>query len=87
MTVRQKEKYQGSSIISSFPFEGLLTMYLADRHHKTLCWLSTINFEANHINACRLQQPGTGLWLVEGRQFLEWVEQDRSTFWLNALRE
>jgi hypothetical protein len=61
-------------------------MASADRYHKTLCWLSMIDFEANHFNACRLQQSGTGLWLVEGKKFSEWAEEDRSVFWLYAIR-
>jgi len=62
-------------------------MAAADRYHKTLCWLSTLDYEANHFNACRLQQPGTGAWLVEGEQFSAWVEEEHSTFWLYAIRE
>ncbi|KFX93548.1 hypothetical protein O988_06755 [Pseudogymnoascus sp. VKM F-3808] len=57
----------------------------ADRYHKTLHWLSTVDFEVNHVNACRLQQPGTGLWLIEGKDFSEWARKDNSTFWLHAI--
>ncbi|KFZ16169.1 hypothetical protein V502_05226 [Pseudogymnoascus sp. VKM F-4520 (FW-2644)] len=57
----------------------------ADRYYNTLRWLSTVDFEANHSNACKLQQPGTGLWLIEGKDFSEWAEKDNSTFWLHAI--
>ncbi|KFZ00823.1 hypothetical protein V501_10436 [Pseudogymnoascus sp. VKM F-4519 (FW-2642)] len=57
----------------------------ADQYYETLRWLSTVDFEANHSNACKLQQPGTGLWLIEGEDFLEWAKKDHSTFWLHAI--
>ncbi|OBT63806.1 hypothetical protein VE03_06936 [Pseudogymnoascus sp. 23342-1-I1] len=57
----------------------------ADRYYKTLCWLSAVDFEATHFNACKLQQQGTGLWFIEGRDFSGWAEKDNSTFWLHAI--
>ncbi|OBT73411.1 hypothetical protein VF21_08109 [Pseudogymnoascus sp. 05NY08] len=57
----------------------------ADQYYETLHWLSTVAFEANHSNACKLQQPGTGIWLIEGKDFSEWAKKDHSTFWLHAI--
>ncbi|KFY25596.1 hypothetical protein V493_04574 [Pseudogymnoascus sp. VKM F-4281 (FW-2241)] len=57
----------------------------ADRYNKTLRWLSIVDVEANHLNACKLQQPGTGFWLIEGEKFSEWAEEENSTFWLHAI--
>ncbi|KFY61391.1 hypothetical protein V496_05032 [Pseudogymnoascus sp. VKM F-4515 (FW-2607)] len=69
MTISQKEKHEAS----------------ADRYYKTLCWLSAVDFEATHFNACKLQQHGTGLWLINGRDFPEWAGKDNSIFWLHAI--
>lgn len=74
-------------LISFLLVFAMLTTALADQYYKTLRWLSTIDFEANHVNACRLQQSGTGLWLIEGEYFSEWAEKDNSTFWLHAIRK
>ena len=53
--------------------KGLLMLALSSDHmyalNCSLRWLSTVDFEANHSNACKLQQPGTGLWLIEGKGF------------------
>ncbi|OBT83090.1 hypothetical protein VE02_08603 [Pseudogymnoascus sp. 03VT05] len=57
----------------------------AHLYYETLRWLSTVDFEANHSNACRLQQRGTGLWLIDGEDFSEWAKKDHSTFWLHAI--
>ncbi|OBT57875.1 hypothetical protein VE04_02094 [Pseudogymnoascus sp. 24MN13] len=57
----------------------------SDQYYEIRRWLSTVDFEANHSNACKLQQPGTGLWLIEGKDFSEWARKDHSTFWLHAI--
>nr|POF00992.1 serine/threonine-protein kinase tnni3k [Quercus suber] len=59
----------------------------SDRHSKVLRWLSPVNYEANHENACALQELGAGRWLLDSARFREWKDFSHDILWLHAIHE
>lgn len=52
---------------------------------KVLSWLCLVNPEANYLTACQQNQPGTGSWLLESKDFSDWERGRYKCLWLNAL--
>lgn len=43
--------------------------------------------DEKHAKACMLQAPGTGNWLFEQPEFIQWSESDSKLLWLNGIRK
>ncbi|KAL9045733.1 MAG: hypothetical protein Q9214_001273 [Letrouitia sp. 1 TL-2023] len=52
---------------------------------KILSWLCLVNPEANYLTARQQNQPGTGSWLLESKDFSDWESGRHKCLWLNAL--
>ena len=52
---------------------------------KIFNWLAHSDPEANYRSACQRQQPGTGHWLLESKDFREWEAGQNPRLWLNAM--
>lgn len=52
---------------------------------EVLGWLAPINPELNYMAARQKVQAGTGQWLWETKEFLEWETGDTKGIWLNAM--
>ena len=50
-----------------------------------LNWLAAVSPEANYLAACQRSQPGTGNWLLESTDFLNWESGQNRCLWLNAM--
>ncbi|RJE17605.1 Ankyrin repeat protein [Aspergillus sclerotialis] len=48
------------------------------------CWLTAPDVSLNHNAMCAKCHRSTGLWFVNGRQFLTWLEERNSFLWLNS---
>ena len=48
-------------------------------------WLAVADPHINHGSACQRRLPGTGLWLLEDLDFIEWEIGHNNYLWLNAL--
>ena len=48
-------------------------------------WLTVVNPETNYLAACQRSQPGTGNWLLESTDFLDWESGRDNCLWLNAM--
>ncbi|KAJ5704127.1 hypothetical protein N7493_011265 [Penicillium malachiteum] len=47
-------------------------------------WLMAPDASPNHNAACVKSHPRTGLWFVNGYQFLNWLKEPNSFLWLNG---
>ncbi|KAH9216159.1 hypothetical protein DL95DRAFT_297615, partial [Leptodontidium sp. 2 PMI_412] len=47
--------------------------------------LGTISARKWQDSNIRLRQPGTGIWFTEGKEFTEWLSQERSKLWINGI--
>ncbi|ETS80402.1 hypothetical protein PFICI_07931 [Pestalotiopsis fici W106-1] len=47
-------------------------------------WLNAPDATTNFNEACAKRQPQTGLWLVKGQRFTDWVTSHRSFLWLRG---
>jgi hypothetical protein len=56
-----------------------------ERLGEFLKWLSAPDPATNHYKACKKRQAGTGLWLLESREFAEWKENAASRLWLHGI--
>ena len=52
---------------------------------KIFSWLAHSDPEVNYRSACQRQQPGTGHWLLESKDFREWEAGQNPRLWLNAM--
>ena len=52
---------------------------------KIFNWLAHSDPEVNYRSACQRQQPGTGNWLLESKDFREWETGQESRLWLHAM--
>ena len=52
---------------------------------KILNWLTHSDPEVNYRSACQLRQPGTGHWLLESKDFMEWEAGQNPRLWLHAM--
>ena len=52
---------------------------------KIFNWLAHSDPEVNYRSACQRQQPGTGNWLLESKDFREWETGQDSRLWLHAM--
>ena len=48
-------------------------------------WLAIADPHTNHRAACQRRLPGTGHWLLEDEDFMEWEARNNTYLWLNAL--
>ena len=48
-------------------------------------WLAVADPHINHRSACQRRLPGTGHWLLEDLDFMEWELGQNNYLWLNAL--
>lgn len=48
-------------------------------------WLNVVNPEANYLAACHKNQSGTGQWLLESKDFLDWERGLNKCLWLNGM--
>ena len=48
-------------------------------------WLTAVNPETNYLAACQRNQPGTGNWLLDSPEFLDWESGRDNCLWLNAM--
>ncbi|KAI5841639.1 hypothetical protein BZA05DRAFT_380351 [Tricharina praecox] len=53
-------------------------------YRDAVAWLSAVDPRENHDAAKKLQQKGTGKWLIESASFFEWKSADRSFMWLSG---
>ena len=52
---------------------------------KTIAWLTMADPEYNYRAACQLQQPGTGSWLFESSEYIDWETGPNPHLWLSAM--
>ncbi|KAL9004631.1 MAG: hypothetical protein Q9188_002557 [Gyalolechia gomerana] len=49
-----------------------------------LNWLSAPDATVDHNTACAKRHPGTGVWLIKGSKFLQWLTEENSIIWLSG---
>jgi hypothetical protein len=45
-------------------------------------WLAPPEISSSHLSACNQQEEGTGRWLLEGEQFVQWKTSSQQCLWL-----
>ncbi|CUS14574.1 unnamed protein product, partial [Tuber aestivum] len=50
-------------------------------------WLNVVDPTSDYSSARELREPGTGSWLLEGREYMNWKEGQRGLLWLHGIRE
>jgi hypothetical protein len=56
---------------------------LLQKIHK---WLAAPDPSSNQNDACKLRQPITGTWFVNGEEFKQWKNTLNSFIWLHGIR-
>jgi hypothetical protein len=63
-------------------------MVTAEERVNILKWLSQVEYEKHHVNACIGRVAGTGEWLLNKRDFIQWQKSSASTIlWLRGIRK
>jgi ankyrin repeat protein len=55
------------------------------QHEKVRQWLVPPDPSVNHNKALKQRHEGSGIWLLEGDQFLKWKTQPKSFLWLHGI--
>ncbi|CUS06945.1 unnamed protein product, partial [Tuber aestivum] len=48
-------------------------------------WLNVVDPTLNYSSALKLREPGTGNWLLQGREYMDWKEGRRGLLWLHGI--
>ena len=77
---------ESESVIKESAIDKDAQKQISDKN-EMLEWMSKIGYKANHVQACELQQEGTGKWFSEGETFKSWTEGHPTTpfIWLSGL--
>jgi hypothetical protein len=58
-----------------------------DKEHREItAWLSPLNFFKTQDDVLKRRQEGTGQWLLETRQFADWVSGKEKSLWCPGIR-
>ena len=49
-------------------------------------WLAPVNIDSNHKAATKARHAASGTWFLQSQAFQQWLEEDNSFMWLNAIR-
>ncbi|CUS10689.1 unnamed protein product, partial [Tuber aestivum] len=52
---------------------------------EVLVWLNAVDPEANYLSALDVRAPGTGNWLLRGREYVDWKEGREGVLWLYGM--
>ena len=52
---------------------------------RIIAWLALADPEYNHRVACQRQEPGTGSWLFESPEYMDWETGHNLNLWLSAM--
>ncbi|CUS14576.1 unnamed protein product, partial [Tuber aestivum] len=53
---------------------------------EVLKWLNVVDPSTNYSSALTVREPGTGNWLLTGREYLDWKESSGGVLWLYGIR-
>jgi hypothetical protein len=59
---------------------------IADELQQIHRWLSAPDPSSNHNDACKMRQPTTGTWFINGEVFKRWKSDLNSFIWLYGIR-
>ncbi|CUS12880.1 unnamed protein product, partial [Tuber aestivum] len=48
-------------------------------------WLNVVDPTTNYSTALALREPGTGNWLLQGREYIDWKERRGGVLWLHGI--
>ena len=65
----------------------LLTRCSDEETKCILRWLSPVNFWLKQEDVCKQREAGTGKWLLEHPDFLEWEKGNKEMLWCCGSRE
>jgi hypothetical protein len=71
-------------------FHSFLTailIVLDSEHEAIMRWLSSIDPCESHEAAISTHQQGTGNWIIESKEFVEWYQAESSILWLSGFRK
>lgn len=52
---------------------------------RVIDWLTLVDYESNHRSACQRHQPGTGSWIFESKEYMDWETGQNPHLWLSAM--
>ena len=55
-----------------------------DAKQKFIEWISTVDPMTDHNTAYMKHQSETGMWFIQGKEFIEWGRRPGSSLWLNG---
>lgn len=62
--------------------DDICRIEMTQERKEVLEFFGSFDPEANHRMSLKLQQSGTGLWLIEGLEFQKWLSESNSKLWL-----
>lgn len=81
----QDQIQRGVQELSVQILEAETRVSLKKEHKEMLSLYGHVNPISNHKAALKLRHPGTGTWLAESDQYIEWLETERSMLWLYGI--
>ncbi|CUS08890.1 unnamed protein product, partial [Tuber aestivum] len=74
-----------SSIPRGSGFSSSFSLFRQKEFRKVLKWLNVVDPGANYSYALSVRQPGTGNWLLEGPEYIDWKEGRGGVLWLYGI--
>jgi hypothetical protein len=75
----QQEWRQAETKVSSALKDGVDRLHQHQEHQEILDWLTSTDFVTQQADFIRRRQQGTGEWLLNSIEFLDWVKQSNQT--------
>jgi hypothetical protein len=77
-----------NSIVSPIPDVTLKTNFeLGEERKQVFMWMSEIDCHSHHEDLCKNLLPGSGQWLLESTDYVQWGQSSRSAIlWLHGMR-
>jgi hypothetical protein len=76
-----------TSVISRFAITDQFSLYIDQERRTIVDWLSPLNFKVSQSEFLQKREHGTGQWLLESQEFLDWRDGTSETLWCPGPRE
>lgn len=76
-----------SRVCTGLDVTSITNVDLGDERKQVFMWMSEIDYRSHHEDLSSNLLPGTGQWLLESPEYIEWGLSSRSAIlWLHGMR-